>query len=96
MIGTDDYVIDLTDYFLEEELYQLLKISDQELMLYYTRGSDNISSVTKTYNKLIGLLTNTTLESVINDFLLSYDFQNNPAGFPDYGGVWSDISVVKK
>ena len=55
-------------------------------MLYYTRGSDNISSVTKTYNKLIGLLTNTTLESVINDFLLSYDFQNNPVGF-DYGGV---------
>ena len=25
LIGTDDYVIDLTDYFLEEELYQLLK-----------------------------------------------------------------------
>ena len=95
LIGTDDYVIDLTDYFLEEELYQLLKISDQELMLYYTRGSDNISSVTKTYNKLIGLLTNTTLESVINDFLLSYDFESNPVGF-DYGGVtWSDISVVR-
>ena len=71
------YVFDVTELFFEEQIYNLLTVAQQNTSLYYTRGSDAITSIQKTYKQLFG--TGMSFKAALDEYFSNYDFSDNPA-----------------